>query len=80
MGMKRRGFFRPKTCRFCEDKNLLIDYKELQILRHFVTEGGKIVPSRISGNCAYHQRELAGAIKQARVMALMSFTSGDIAS
>jgi small subunit ribosomal protein S18 len=77
--MPKKQFFRPKTCRFCEDKNLTINYKEVGVLKHFVMEGGKIVPSRINGNCAFHQRELATAIKQARVMALMSFTSGDVA-
>lgn len=77
--MPKKQFFRPKTCRFCEDPTLKIDYKEVGVLRHFVMEGGKIVPSRINGNCAFHQRELSNAIKQARGMALMSFTSSDVA-
>jgi len=68
---KRRPFQRRKVCRFCAEKNLTIDYKEPRTLRFFVTERGKIVPRRISGNCAAHQREITEAIKRARNIALL---------
>lgn len=72
---KRRSFGRRKICRFCADKGLRIDYKDPQTLKYFVTDRGKIVPRRISGNCAKHQRHLTEAIKRARVIALMPFTA-----
>ncbi len=72
---KRRTFHRRKVCRFCVDSDLRIDYKDSKTLRYFVTERGKIVPRRISGNCAKHQRELTLAIKRARQIALMPFTT-----
>lgn len=72
---KRRGFGRRKICRFCADKSLRIDYKDPQTMKYFVTDRGKIVPRRISGNCAKHQRQLTEAIKRARVVALMPFTA-----
>ncbi len=68
---KRRPFQRRKVCRFCAEKNLTIDYKEPRTLRFFVTERGKIVPRRISGNCAAHQRQITEAIKRARNIALL---------
>ena len=68
---KRRPFQRRKVCRFCAEKNLAIDYKEPRTLRFFITERGKIVPRRISGNCAAHQREITEAIKRARNIALL---------
>ncbi len=68
---KRRPFQRRKVCRFCGEKNLAIDYKEPRTLRFFITERGKIVPRRISGNCAAHQREITEAIKRARNIALL---------
>lgn len=71
----RRGFGRRKVCRFCADKSLLIDYKDTKTLRFFTTERGKIVPRRISGNCARHQRALTQAIKRARHLALMPYTT-----
>jgi len=64
-----------KSCRFCADKIVTIDYKDSNRLRNFLTERGKIVPRRISGNCARHQRILTLAIKRARNMALLPFTS-----
>ena len=64
-GMRRRGGGRRKVCRFCADKTLKVDYKDVRTLETFITEGGKIVPSRITGNCARHQRSLTVAIKQA---------------
>jgi small subunit ribosomal protein S18 len=69
---RRRG--RRKVCRFCADKGVVIDYKDPQSLRYFVTERGKIVPQRISGTCAKHQREVTRAIKRARLIALLPFT------
>ena len=72
---KRRTFTRRKICRFCVDADLKIDYKDGKTLRYFVTERGKIVPRRISGNCAKHQRELTTAIKRARQIALLPYTT-----
>ena len=68
---KRRPFQRRKVCRFCAEKNLTIDYKEPRTLRFFITERGKIVSRRISGNCAAHQRHITEAIKRARNIALL---------
>ncbi len=72
-GKKRRP--RRKICKFCADSNLVIDYKEIKILKNYVTERGKIVPRRISGNCAKHQRQLSHAIKRARNIALLPYVS-----
>ena len=72
---KRRPFLRRKICRFCADKKLEIDYKNPRILRFFVTERGKIIPRRISGNCAKHQRHITTAVKRARNIALLPFTT-----
>jgi small subunit ribosomal protein S18 len=69
-----RGFGRRKVCRYCADKNLKVDYKNAVDLKYFVTERGKIVPRRISGNCAKHQREVATAIKRGRNLALLPYT------
>jgi small subunit ribosomal protein S18 len=75
-GARRRpGGGRRKVCRFCADKTLKVDYKDVRTLGSFITEGGKIVPSRTSGNCAKHQRQLAVAIKRARVLALLPFST-----
>ncbi len=74
-GMRRRPGGRRKVCRFCADKSLKVDYKDVRTLMSFITEGGKIVPSRTSGNCARHQRQLAVAIKRARVIALLPFST-----
>ena len=64
-------FQRRKVCRFCADKQVTIDYKEPRTLRYFVSERGKIIPRRISGNCSKHQREITEAIKRARNIALL---------
>ncbi len=72
---RRRG--RARICRYCSDKDLKIDYKDPQALRYFITERGKIVPRRVSGACSLHQRELAIAIKRARIIALLPFTMTD---
>lgn len=68
---RRRIFHRRKVCRFCADSSLAIDYKEPKTLGYFTTERGKIIPRRISGTCAKHQRQLNTAIKQARTIALL---------
>jgi small subunit ribosomal protein S18 len=70
----RRGFGRRKVCRFCADKTLKVDYKDQGQLKYFLTERGKIIPRRISGNCALHQREVATAIKRARMLAILPYT------
>lgn len=70
---KKRVFPRRKICRFCADNTLHIDYKDSKLLKHFTTERGKIIPRRISGNCAKHQRELTSAIKRARQIALLPY-------
>ncbi|MBU0513285.1 MAG: 30S ribosomal protein S18 [Proteobacteria bacterium] len=72
---KRRSYHRRKVCRFCADGTMVIDYKDYRTLRYFTTERGKIIPRRISGNCAKHQRELTTAIKRARLLALLPFTA-----
>ena len=72
---KKTGFKKRKVCRFCTDKVAFVDYKDLRRLRNFITDRGKIIPRRISGNCAYHQRQLTMAIKRARNVALLSFVS-----
>jgi small subunit ribosomal protein S18 len=66
---------RRKVCRFCADKTMLIDYKDSRGLGNFLSERGKIIPARITGNCARHQRRLTVAIKQARTMALLPYTA-----
>jgi small subunit ribosomal protein S18 len=63
-----------KVCSFCAERATFIDYKEINRLRRFVTERGKILPRRVSGNCARHQRVLAVAIKRARELALLPYT------
>ncbi len=69
---QRKGSFqRRKVCRFCVDSHVKIDYKDQKTLRLFVSETGKMIPRRISGNCARHQRPLALAVKRARQLALL---------
>lgn len=68
-----RRFSRRKVCAFCADGIVWVDYKDAQRLRKFVTERGKILPRRITGTCAYHQRQLTTAIKRARIIALLPF-------
>lgn len=64
---------RKKVCVFCQEKVEAIDYKDVNRLKKYVTEGGKILPRRMTGTCAKHQRELAKAIKLARIAALLPF-------
>lgn len=75
---RRRPMQRRKVCRFCADKNLAVDHRDANTLRFFVTERGKVIPRRISGNCAFHQREVSRAIKRARQMALMPYANQTI--
>jgi len=70
---RRRGG-KKRICKYCTDKALVIDYKDPQALKYFITERGKIVPRRISGNCARHQRKVQLAVKRARNIALLPFT------
>src|SRR5689334_24000241 len=70
----RGGFGRKKVCRFCAEKNAKVDFKDQATLKYFVTERGKIIPRRISGNCAKHQRQVAVAIKRSRGLALIPYT------
>ncbi|HPQ80529.1 MAG TPA: 30S ribosomal protein S18 [bacterium] len=72
---KMRPPNRRRQCRFCADKKISIDYKDGRFLAAFTTERGKIVPRRISGNCAKHQREITEAIKRARVLALIPYSA-----
>ena len=71
--MKRR-IRKKKVCLFCTDKIDTIDYKDIDKLKKYVTDRGKILPKRITGTCATHQRELTKAIKKARMVALLPFT------
>ncbi|MCX6338758.1 MAG: 30S ribosomal protein S18 [Candidatus Aureabacteria bacterium] len=69
------AFRRKKKCRFCMDKVTEIDYKDIGLLRKMITEKGKILPSRITGTCARHQRRIAIAIKRARFVALIPYVA-----
>jgi small subunit ribosomal protein S18 len=71
---KGKVYFKKKVCKFCTQK-LKIDYKDADVLRRFITERGKILPRRITGTCAKHQRALALAIKRARTIALLPFVA-----
>ena len=70
-----RRMHRRRVCRFCIDKVDLIDFKDVKLLQNYLPERGKILPRRISGNCATHQRMLAEAIKRARNIALLPYTT-----
>ena len=72
---RRRGMGRRKVCRFCADKTMLIDYKDARTLGTFLSERGKIIPARITGTRARHQRRLTVAVKQARTVALLPYTT-----
>jgi small subunit ribosomal protein S18 len=74
-GKKKTKFFRKKKCFFCAEKVEVIDYKEVDRLRRHITERGKIIPRRITGNCSYHQRHLTKAIKRARNVALLPYAA-----
>jgi small subunit ribosomal protein S18 len=70
---KKRTMGRRKQCKFCGDEALKIDYKDAGLLKYFITDRGKLVPRRLSGNCAKHQREIAVAVNRARMLAIMPF-------
>ena len=74
-GQRRTLFRRRKVCKFCADKIDYIDYKDVKLLQQFIPERSKILPRRISGTCANHQRPLQQAIKRARHLALIPFTT-----
>lgn len=73
-GKDGKMFFKKKVCRLCTQK-LKIDYKDADVLRRFITERGKILPRRITGTCARHQRAVAEAVKRARILALLPFAA-----
>ena len=70
---RRGGMRRKKVCQFCADKNKKIDYKDVETLKKYITERGKILPRKVTGTCAMHQREITKAIKRARTVALLPF-------
>ncbi len=72
---RRKSYRRQKVCKFCVDKVEQVDYKDVRRLRGFVTERGRILPRRISGTCAPHQRQLTVAVKRARNIALLPFVA-----
>jgi small subunit ribosomal protein S18 len=72
---RKRRKRRPKVCHYCVDKITRVDYKEIEKLKKYITDRGKIIPRRVTGTCAKHQRQLTGAIKRARFLALLPFTS-----
>ena len=72
-GARKKVYHRRKVCRFCADSKLEINYKDIRSLKFFITERGKIMPSRISGTCAKHQRKLTHAIQRARTIALLPY-------
>ncbi len=74
---QKKFFHKRKFCKFCNDTTLRIEYKQPGGLKEFVTERGKIMPRRITGSCAGHQRELTVAIKKARMIALLPYVSAE---
>lgn len=70
---RKKRFSRRKYCRFCANKELVIDYKNIDTLRQFISDVGKIDPARVTGTCAKHQRKLTAEIKRARQMALIPY-------
>ena len=69
----RKKSSRRRACKFCTDENLVIDYKNAGLLKYFITDRGKLVPRRLTGNCAKHQRAIGRAVSRARMIALMPF-------
>jgi small subunit ribosomal protein S18 len=72
-GKRGKPMGRRRSCKFCSDANIRIDYKDASLLKYFITDRGKLVPRRLSGNCAKHQRAIAIAVNRARMLALMPF-------
>ena len=75
MDRRRGGMRRKKVCQFCADKTEAIDYKDVEKLRKYVTERGKILPKRITGTCSIHQRAVTTAVKRARIVALLPYVA-----
>jgi small subunit ribosomal protein S18 len=71
--LQQKRFQRKKFCRFCAEKIEYVDYKDIKVLKNYLTERGKILPRRMTGACARHQREITEAIKRARHIALLAF-------
>ena len=69
------GMHRKKVCQFCADKTIAVDYKDVDTLKKYITERGKILPKRITGTCAIHQRAVTTAIKRARTVALLPYVA-----
>jgi small subunit ribosomal protein S18 len=67
------GLRKKKVCQFCAEKNIKINYKDVELLSKFITDRGKILPKRVTGTCAMHQREVTRAIKRARIVALLPY-------
>lgn len=78
MAKQEQQIKKRRTCRFCETKEIYIDYKDEKRLIRFVSEQGKVIPKRITGTCAKHQRQLVQAIKRARHLAMLTFVSDAI--
>ncbi|MDH3347937.1 MAG: 30S ribosomal protein S18 [Desulfobulbaceae bacterium] len=74
MPPRKRIFSRRKVCRFCTDQDIVMDYRDAKTLKMFITERGKIIPRRIYGTCAKHQRQLTEAVKRARHLALIPYS------
>ena len=72
-GKRKSSMGRRRSCKFCSDAAIKIDYKDASLLKYFITDRGKLVPRRISGNCAKHQREISVAVRRGRMIALMPF-------
>ena len=70
---KRRDYVKFKTCRFCDNPSLIIDYKNVDLLKNFTNKRGKVIARRLSGLCAKHQRKVAAEVKRARFVGLMPF-------
>lgn len=75
---KKKVFLKKRVCRFCMKSELVIDYKDSKFVSSFISERGRIIPRRFTGNCAKHQRQTNLAIKRARIMALIPFTATQI--
>jgi small subunit ribosomal protein S18 len=73
-GKDRKSMGRRRSCKFCSDADIKIDYKDASLLKYFITDRGKLVPRRLSGNCATHQRAIAVSVNRARMIALMPFS------
>lgn len=75
---RKKIIFRRRACRFCVDKDLPIDYRLSKQLGHFLSEDGKLVPRRLTGNCAFHQRRVVEAIERARILAILPYSTSQV--